>query len=120
MSNGAGKFWGGFLVGSAVGALAGLWVTPRSRKHAKQLLRKSAEVLPEIAEGLTANVQYRRASLRGRANRLSESAQKTMSETLERLREAIAIGQEASQKLRQELNFSSASSEIDRPDNDSL
>lgn len=113
MSNGAGKFWGGFLVGSAVGTLLGLSVTPRSRKQAKQLLSKSAEVLPELAEELTANVQFQ-------SNRLSESAQKTMSEALEKLREAIAIGQEASQKLRQELNFSTTLSEIDRPDNDSL
>ncbi|NKB17084.1 MAG: YtxH domain-containing protein [Pseudanabaena sp. CRU_2_10] len=120
MSNGAGKFWGGFLVGSAVGVLVGLSVTPRSRKQAKRLLRKSAEVLPEIAEGLTANVQYRSVSLRGGANRLTESAQKTMSEALERLREAIAIGQEASQKLRQELNLSTTAPEIDQQDNDSL
>jgi gas vesicle protein len=109
MSNGAGKFWGGFLVGSAVGALAGLWVTPCSRKQAKRLLSKSAEVLPEIAEGLTANVQSSR-------DRLTESAQKTMSEAVDRLREAIAIGQEASQKLRQELNLSTTGSEVDRVD----
>jgi gas vesicle protein len=114
MSNGAGKFLAGFLVGSAVGALVGLSVTPRSRKQAKRLLRKSAEVLPEIAEGLTANVQYQ-------SDRLTESAQKTMSEAMERLREAIAIGQEASQKLRQELNFpTTTASEVDLPDNDSL
>jgi gas vesicle protein len=113
MSKDAGKFWGGFLVGSAVGVLVGLSVTPRSRKQAKRLLRKSAEILPEIAEGLTANVQYRR-------DRLTESAQKTMSEALERLREAIEIGQEASQKLRQELNLSTTTSEVDRPDKDSL
>ncbi len=113
MSNGAGKFWGGFLVGSAVGALVGLSMTPRSRKQAKRLLRKSAEVLPEIAEGLTANVQYGR-------DRLTESAQKTMSEAMERLREAIAIGQEASQKLRQELNLSTIGSQADRQDNDPL
>jgi gas vesicle protein len=113
MSNGAGKFLGGFLVGSAVGALVGLSVTPRSRKQAKRLLRKSVEVLPEIAEGLTSNVQYKR-------DRLTESAQKTMSEALDRLREAIAIGQEASQKLRQELNVPTPESVIDQQDNDSL
>lgn len=116
MSNGAGKFLGGFLVGSAVGALVGLSVTPRSRKQAKRLLRKSAEVLPEIAEGLTANVQYKR-------DRLTESAQKTMSEALDRLREAISIGQEASQKLRQELNLSATGSEVaqvDQLDDDAL
>jgi gas vesicle protein len=113
MSNGAGKFLGGFLIGSAIGALVGLSITPRSRKQAKRLLHKSAEVLPEIAEGLTANVQYKR-------DRLTESAQKTMSEALDRLREAITIGQEASQKLRQELNPSTTASEIDQQDNDPL
>lgn len=113
MSNGAGKFWGGFLVGSVVGTFVGLWVTPRSSKQAKRLLRKSAEVLPAIAEEITANVQYQ-------SDRLTESAQKTLAEALERLQEAIAVGQETSQKLRQELGHSVKTSEGDLQDNDSL
>jgi gas vesicle protein len=113
MSNGAGKFLGGFLVGSAIGTLVGLWVTPQSSKRAKRLLRKSANALPEIAEELTANVQHQ-------ADRLTESAQKTLVEALERLQTAIAVGQEASQKLRQDLNASNTDSEANPPDNDSL
>jgi gas vesicle protein len=97
MSNGTGKFLGGFLVGSAIGTLVGFLVTPHSSKRAQRLLRKSANALPEMAEELTANVQYQ-------ADRLSESAQKTVAEAMERLQMAIAVGQEASQKLRQELS----------------
>jgi gas vesicle protein len=113
MSNGAGKFLGGFLVGSAIGTLVGLWIAPKSGKRAKRLLRKSANALPEIAEELTANVQHQ-------ADRLTESAQKTVVEALERLQTAIAVGQAASQRLRQELSASLTDSEQYPPDNDSL
>lgn len=114
MSNGAGKFLGGFLVGSAIGTLVGLWITtPQSSKRAKRLLRKSANALPGIAEELTANVQHQ-------ADRLTESAQKTLVEALDRLQTAIAVGQEASHKLRQDLSMSLTDSESNPPDNDSL
>jgi gas vesicle protein len=111
MSNGTGKFLGGFLVGSAIGTLIGLWVTPQSSKRAKRLLRKSVHALPEIAEELTANVQQQ-------ADRLTESAQKTVVEALERLQTAIAVGQEASQRLQQDLSVSLTDSEQNPRDND--
>lgn len=102
MANGAGKFLGGLLIGGAIGTVVGLLVAPRSGKETRQMLQNSTSSLPDLAEELGANVQYQ-------ADRLTETAQRTLDETIERLQEAIAAGQEASQRLRQELNTSAAS-----------
>jgi gas vesicle protein len=99
MANGAGKFLGGFLLGTAVGTVVGILASPQSGKETRRLLRKSADNLPEIANDISANVQYQ-------ADRLTEKAGRTLEDTMERLQEAIAIGKEASQKLRQELSSS--------------
>jgi gas vesicle protein len=83
-------FVGGLLLGAAIGAVAGLLSAPRSGRDTRQLLRKSADALPELAEDLSSSVQMQ-------AGRLSESALRRWDETLVRLREAIAAGVEASQ-----------------------
>lgn len=97
MANGAGKFVGGFLIGSAVGTVLGLLFAPKTGKETRRLLRKSADAIPEIAEEISSNVQYQ-------ADRFSEQAGKTIDSTMERMQEAIAVGKDASQRLRQELN----------------
>lgn len=89
-----GQFLGGFVLGSVVGTVAGLLVAPRSGKETKQLLKKSADALPELAEDLSTNVQLQ-------VYRLSGSARRNWDETLLRLKEAIAAGLEASQQQRQ-------------------
>lgn len=99
MSSGAGKFFGGLIVGTAIGAVAGVLFAPRSGKETRQVLKRSAQDLPQIAEDLGSNVQYQ-------ADRFTEQAQRTIDETLVRLQEAIAIGQEASRKLQDELAIS--------------
>ena len=71
--------------------MVGLLVAPRSGKETRQLVKKSAEALPELAEDLSTNVQVQ-------ANRLSESALRNWDETLIRLKEAISAGLEASQQ----------------------
>ncbi|KEI68118.1 hypothetical protein A19Y_3326 [Planktothrix agardhii NIVA-CYA 126/8] len=78
-------------MGSVVGTVVGLLVAPRSGKETRQLVKKSAEALPELAEDLSTNVQVQ-------ANRLSESALRNWDETLIRLKEAISAGLEASQQ----------------------
>lgn len=97
MSNRSGVFIGGVLLGAAIGTLTGLVVAPRSGRETRQILKKSADALPELAEDLSTSVQLQ-------ADRLSESALRNWDETLERLREAIAAGIEASQQERQALN----------------
>jgi gas vesicle protein len=99
MANGAGKFLGGILIGGTIGAAIALLYAPRSGKETRQLLRKSADDLPKIAEEFSSNVQMQ-------ADRFTETAQRTIEDAMQRLQEAIAVGQEASTKLRQELDFS--------------
>ncbi|ELS31568.1 MULTISPECIES: YtxH domain-containing protein [Pseudanabaena] len=103
MSNGAGKFLGGVIVGTAIGTAIGILFAPRSGKESRQFLKKSAQDLPKIAEEIGSNVQYQ-------ADRLTEQTQRTIDELLLRLQEAIATGQDASRKLQEELAMSMISS----------
>ena len=97
MSNkSAGSFIGGLLLGGAIGTITGLLIAPRTGRDTRQLLKKSANALPELAEDLSTSVQLQ-------ADRLSESALRNWDGTLARLREAIAAGLEASQRENLEL-----------------
>ncbi|MEA5467780.1 YtxH domain-containing protein [Spirulina sp. 06S082] len=97
MSNkSTGAFLGGVLIGSAIGAVVGILVAPRSGRETRQILKKSADALPELAEDLSATIQLQ-------ADRLSESAVQSWEETLLRLKDAIAAGMEASQLKAEEL-----------------
>ncbi len=89
-TNKAGTFIGGMLVGSALGTIIGLLIAPRTGRETRQILKKSADALPELAEDLSTSVQLQ-------ADRLSESALRNWEGTLTRLKEAIAAGIEASQ-----------------------
>ena len=89
-----GIFLGGVLLGAAVGAVAGLLFAPKTGRETRQLLRKSAEALPELAEDLSASMQLQ-------ADRLSETALRNWDDTLLRLREAISAGVDASQRQRE-------------------
>jgi gas vesicle protein len=100
-NNRSGVFIGGVLLGAAIGTLTGLLVAPRTGRETRHLLKKSADALPELAEDLSTSVQLQ-------ADRLSESALRSWDETLERLREAIAAGIEASQQERQVMKRQSA------------
>jgi len=95
-NNRSGVFFGGLMLGATIGALTGLLVAPRTGRETRQLLKKSANALPELAEDLSTSVQIQ-------ADRLSTSAMKNWDETLDRLREAIADGIDASQQESQAL-----------------
>lgn len=90
-NNQSGSFIGGLLLGAAVGTITGLLIAPRTGRETRQLLRKSADALPEMAEDLSTTVQLQ-------ADRLSETALKSWDGTLARLKEAIAAGLEATQR----------------------
>ena len=100
-NNRSGVFIGGVLLGAAVGTLTGLLMAPRTGRETRQILKKSADALPELAEDLSTSVQLQ-------ADRLSESALRSWDETLERLGEAIAAGIEATGQERQVLKRQSA------------
>lgn len=88
--NNTGALIGGLLAGSALGTVVGLLIAPRTGRETRQILKKSAQALPELAEDLSSSVQLQ-------ADRLSESAVSNWDGTLMRLRDAIAAGVEATQ-----------------------
>jgi gas vesicle protein len=98
MANGTGKFLGGLLIGGAIGAALGILFAPRSGKETRQMLKKSVAGIPELSE-LAENVQ--------------QQTQRTLEEAMQRLQEAIAVGQEASRKLRQEMTIATSVKEED-------
>lgn len=107
-NNRSGVFIGGVLLGAAIGTLTGLVMAPRPGRETRRLLKKSASALPELAEDLSTSMQIQ-------ADRLSESALRNWDDTLERLREAIAAGIEASQQERQILDSESIEPPETRP-----
>jgi len=95
-NNRSGVFIGGLMLRATIGALAGLLVAPRTGRETRKLLKKSADAIPELAEDLSTSVQIQ-------ADRLSANALRNWDETLDRLREAIAAGLDASQRESQVL-----------------
>ncbi|AFZ26888.1 gas vesicle protein [Cylindrospermum stagnale PCC 7417] len=95
-NNRSGVFFGGLMLGATIGALTGLLIAPRTGRETRKLLKKSADALPELAEDLSTSVQIQ-------ADRLSASALRNWDETLDRLRDAIAAGVDATQRESQTL-----------------
>lgn len=104
--NKSGAFVGGVVIGTAIGTVTGLLVAPRPGKETRQFLRKSADALPEMVEDLATSLQLQ-------TGRLSETSLRRWEATLGRLREAIAAGQEASQR-----EYADLVTPDDRPAND--
>ncbi|MBD2295428.1 YtxH domain-containing protein [Anabaena sphaerica FACHB-251] len=95
-NNRSGIFIGGLMLGATIGALTGLLAAPRTGRETRKLLKKSADALPELAEDISTSVQMQ-------ADRLSANALRNWDDTLERLREAIAAGVDATQRESQAL-----------------
>lgn len=93
----SGGFWGGLVVGAAMGAVAGLLVAPRTGRETRQILKKSADALPELVEDLSTSIYLQ-------ADHLSETALANWDHTLTRLRAAIAAGQAASRQEFEHLS----------------
>ena len=96
-NNRSGIFIGGLMLGAAIGTLAGLLVAPRTGRETRKLVKKSANAIPELAEDISTSVQIQ-------ADRLSTSTLQNWDETVDRLREAIAVGIDATQRESQSLN----------------
>lgn len=94
--NRGGAFVGGVILGAAFGMITGVLLAPRAGRETRQILKKSADALPELAEDLSTTVQIQ-------ADRLSESAVRNWDSTLTRLKDAIAAGLEATQQEHQVL-----------------
>jgi len=74
-----------------------LLVAPRTGRETRKLIKKSANAIPELAEDISTSVQIQ-------ADRLSNSTLENWDETVDRLREAIAVGIDATQRESQSLN----------------
>ncbi len=94
-----GAFIGGMLLGSTIGTIIGILIAPRTGKETRQFLKKSADTLPELAADLSTTVQLQ-------TDRISGSALRRWDATLNRLRDAIAAGIEASIEENEELTES--------------
>ncbi|MDY7006943.1 MAG: YtxH domain-containing protein [Cyanobacteriota bacterium] len=93
----SGLFIGGLLLGSAIGTLTGLLIAPRTGKKTQQLVKKSASAIPQLVTDLSTSIKFQ-------TDRFSGTTTNSWEETLERLRDAIAAGYEASQKEREILS----------------
>lgn len=96
-NNRSGIFIGGLMLGAAIGTLVGLLVAPRTGRETRKLIKKSANAIPELAEDISTSVQIQ-------ADRFSNSTLENWDETVDRLREAIAVGIDATQREIQNLN----------------
>ncbi|MBD6618844.1 YtxH domain-containing protein [Komarekiella sp. 'clone 1'] len=105
-NNRSGVFIGGLMLGATIGALTGLLAAPRTGRETRKLLKKSANAIPELAEDLSTSVQIQ-------ADRLSASALRNWDDTLDRLKEAIAAGVDASQRESQVLKRQTAAQDSD-------
>lgn len=112
-NNRSGAFLGGMILGAALGTVTGLLMAPRPGRETRQLIRKSADALPELAEDLSTTVQLQ-------ADRLSETALRNWDGTLGRLREAISAGVEATQREHQILERSEPNADPNAPMRDRL
>ena len=93
----SGLFISGLLLGSVIGTATGLLIAPRTGKKARQLVKKSASAIPQIATDLSTSIKFQ-------TDRFSDSATNSWEDILERLKQAIAAGLEASQKERKILS----------------
>lgn len=100
-NNRSGSFIGGMMLGATIGALTGLLIAPRTGRETRQLLKKSARALPELAEDISTSVQIQ-------ADRLSANARSNWDDTLDRLRDAISAGIDASLRESQAMKQQNA------------
>lgn len=108
--NRTGTFIGGIVLGTALGTVAGLLFAPRTGRETRKILKKSADAIPELAEDLSTSVQLQ-------ADRLSETAKNQWEQTLNRLKEAVAAGIEAS-NLERENKFQNPISSVSPPNSE--
>jgi gas vesicle protein len=93
-----GTFLSGMLIGTAIGAIAGLLVAPRQGRDTRKIIGKTVTAVPQMAEDISSSVQLQ-------ADKLSAAAGDRWHDTLDRLATAISAGIVASQSVR-ELNTS--------------
>lgn len=89
--NDSDHFLGGLLAGTAIGTVLGLLIAPRSGKHTRKVLKKSADAVPDLIEDLSTSVQFH-------ADKLSHTTLENWDGTLARLKDALIAGQAATRE----------------------
>jgi gas vesicle protein len=92
-NNNRGALFVGLLVGTAVGAVAGLLVAPRKGQETRKVLKKVAAAVPELAEDLSDTVKLQ-------TDRLAAAAADNWSGTIDRVQQSLAAGITASQSVQ--------------------
>jgi len=95
---GSGAFLGGVILGGAIGAIAGMWIDPRTTRRVRRTVRKTVEQLPELAHQVSDTTIELSDRLHQRLSLLAQELREDWQETSGRLREAAAAGLEASQR----------------------
>lgn len=86
--NNSDNFLGGLLAGTALGTVIGLLIAPRSGKHTRKVIKKSADAVPDLIEDLSTSVQFH-------ADKASHTTLQNWDSTLNRLKDALIAGQAA-------------------------
>ncbi len=102
-NNNRGALLVGLIVGTAVGTVAGLLVAPRKGQETRQVLKKVAAAVPELAEDLSDTVKLQ-------SGRLATGAAGNWSETLDRVQQSLAAGIVASQSVQNQRVVSNINS----------
>lgn len=87
-------FFVGIVVGSSMATIATLLFSPRNGQENRKIVSKTAQALPEMAQDISYNLQLN-------SDRLSQSALQKWDNTLNRLKNAITAGVEASQNYKE-------------------
>ena len=95
---GSGTFLGGVILGGAIGAIAGMWIDPRTTRRVRRAVRETVEQLPELAHQVSDTTIELSDRLRQRLTLLSQELHEDWQETSGRLREAAAAGLDASRR----------------------
>lgn len=86
-------FWGGMVIGIALGTAGGLLFAPRNGRETRRVLQNSLDSLPNVTEDAVDGFQVD-------ANRLIEQTRRKLDQTLDRLREAMEAGKKASHEYK--------------------
>ncbi|NEQ49486.1 MAG: YtxH domain-containing protein [Leptolyngbya sp. SIO3F4] len=86
--NNSDNFLGGLVTGTVLGTVIGLLIAPRSGKHTRKVIKKSADAVPDLIEDLSTSAQFH-------ADKLSQTTLQNLDSTLDRLRDALIAGQAA-------------------------
>lgn len=84
---------GGILIGSAMGSIIGLLLAPRKGQETREIIKKTANALPEMAEDVSTTVKFN-------SQRLTALTKKNWHQNMQKVKKAIAVGIEASREFK--------------------